>query len=167
MQTNFLLGSAVAAAALRGGADVVGHLMLPGHVEAQVATHGAAMALAAFVISGYGTATWQRTLEAASEGDSHTWGKDQDAVFKATADYIVWAPIANTGYLLAIPLLTGQGVDVAMQTMCAGFVSVSLLELAIIAPYNLCAYRFIPLDMRVPAQSTLAAAFTIGLAWYC
>ena len=86
---------------------------------------------------------------------------------KAATDYSVWAPFANTCYLLGVPLLTGHDVAAALQTLQAGFASVMLLELSIFAPYNIFAFRNISLNYRPAVSAALAFLFTVGLAGLC
>lgn len=169
MQRRYLLLASVQAAVLRGGADVVGRSLIPAEayaldVEAtNVYVHGAALGFVALFVSGVGCASWQRLLEA-SAGSETT---PEIIVLKCTADYFIWAPIANTLYLVLVPLLMGQTPAAAFQIMLDGFGAVSLLELCIWTPYNLLSFRFLPLELRPPTQSALAALFTIGLSLYC
>ncbi|EOD37051.1 hypothetical protein EMIHUDRAFT_110055 [Emiliania huxleyi CCMP1516] len=147
MQRRYLLLASVQAAVLRGGADVVGRSLIPAE---------------AYALDVEATNVY-RLLEA-SAGSETT---PEIIVLKCTADYFIWAPIANTLYLVLVPLLMGQTPAAAFQIMLDGFGAVSLLELCIWTPYNLLSFRFLPLELRPPTQSALAALFTIGLSLYC
>ena len=122
-------------------------------------THAVAMAAIAAGVSGFGGAMWLRKLE----GLYGTSTEPGVVARKTATDYVFWAPIANTAYLLGLPLLTGHGAEAALSTWQAGFVSVMLLELSIFMPYNVFAFRMIPLEARPLVQTLLSAAFTIGL----
>jgi len=153
---HFLPLAAAQAGALRGASDLVGQGLQ--HAPADP-THAVAMAAIAAGVSGFGGAMWLRKLE----GLYGTSTEPGVVARKTATDYVFWAPIANTAYLLGLPLLTGHGAEAALSTWQAGFVSVMLLELSIFMPYNVFAFRMIPLEARPLVQTLLSAAFTIGL----
>lgn len=62
------------------------------------------MAVLGLFIAGFGTSTWLRLLEAALPGN----GTPEIVVEKACLDACIWAPIANTLYLVLTPLLEGD-----------------------------------------------------------
>jgi len=147
--------AAVQSGILRGGADVAGQMMQHGLRS----DHAFAMALMGGVVSGWGNAKWLQVLEG-----RYGEGTTSDVVLRKTVtDYLCWAPLANSAYLIGLPLLTGQGMDVAVETWHTGFLSVMLLELSIFAPYNLLAFNQIPQSLRPLSSAVLAAVFTIGL----
>jgi hypothetical protein len=121
--------------------------------------HIIAMALMGGIVSGYGGAKWLQVLEG-----RYGSGTSGDVVLRKTlTDYVCWAPFANSAYLIGLPLLTGMGVDAALETWHAGFVSVMLMELSIFMPYNVLAFNHIPHSFRPVSSAVLAAGFTIGL----
>ena len=82
---------------------------------------------------------------------------------KTFTDYTCWAPLANSAYLLLVPLMTGHGgLADATSALQQGFLSVMLLEASIFMPYNLLAFNSIPAPLRPPCGSVLSAIFTIG-----
>lgn len=137
------------------GADVAGQTMHPG----TGLEHVLAIALLGGVVSGFGNAVWLRVLE-------HLYGSESnsDVVLRKTVtDYLCWAPIANSAYLVGVPLLMGQGTEAAMLSLQNGFISVMAMELAIFMPYNLIAFERVPMSIRPLTSAVLAALFTIGL----
>ena len=149
--------AALQSGVLRGVADVVAHR------DSVDPAHTTAIFLLAFFVSGLGNAMWLRRLET-----MYGTGTEPATLARKTAtDYSVWAPFANSAYLLGVPLLTGHDVAAALSTLQSGFLSVMLMELCIFAPYNLFAFRSISLNLRPAVSAVLAFAFTIGLSSQC
>ena len=156
-QDYFLPVAALQSGVLRGVADVVAHR------DSVDPAHTTAIFLLAFFVSGLGNAMWLRRLET-----MYGTGTEPATLARKTAtDYSVWAPFANSAYLLGVPLLTGHDVAAALSTLQSGFLSVMLMELCIFAPYNLFAFRSISLNLRPAVSAVLAFAFTIGLSSQC
>ena len=142
---------------LRGVADVVAHR------DSVDPAHTTAIFLLAFFVSGLGNAMWLRRLET-----MYGTGTEPATLARKTAtDYSVWAPFANSAYLLGVPLLTGHDVAAALSTLQSGFLSVMLMELCIFAPYNLVGYSYVPPAHRVAAKAVFSFFFSIALSGYC
>jgi len=155
---------------LRSSSDLVGQT-LRGVPELSFA-HAAAMGTMGVLCSGLIGATWLRVLE--GKLGSGTSGKD--VMKKTAADFCVYAPFANSAYLLFVPLLTAlfSGVtDVpvltssAIQTWDVGFTSAMQLELSIFAPYNLLSFRMIPAAVRPTTTAAACAVYTVALSALC
>ena len=160
MQSQYLLMSSVQAAVLRGPVDLLSQgLRCHGDLSLVSGEHALALASIAFVISGWGGATWLRTLEGWLPGRS-----DELVLKKTAADYTMWAPFANSCYLLLMPLLLGQGVEAAASTWQAGFGTAMGMEMAIFMPFNLFAFKLIPPHLRPPVGYLLSGVFTLGLS---
>ena len=128
----------------------------------QTMEHVLAMALLGGVVSGWGNALWLRVLERI-----YGEGTTSDVVLRKTAtDYMCWAPLANSAYLVGLPLLTGKGMEAALSSWEGGFLSVMLMEMAIFMPYNLVAFEHVPVAVRPLTSAMLAALFTVGMGCF-
>ena len=158
-------GSHVAIAGLQtgllsGAADVASQQM---HGLPIDLAHVAAMATIAAALSGSLNAVWLGYLEDAFPGTSH------GAILQKTlCDYIFCATSFNTAFLALVPVLTalysGQPLDEALSLWGwsrEGFQSCMLLELCTFSPYNLLAFRAVPLRFRPVTSSILSAVCTI------
>jgi len=166
---------------LRSGSDAVAQI-LRGSESIDVA-HAAAMGLIGFGVSGLIGASWLRVLEA----QLGTGTGAKDVVKKAAADYCLYAPFANSCYLLLVPFLatlfhhgpmlcdgsvcSADVLATAVATASAawenGFSSAMLLEATMFAPYNLLAFRLIPSTFRPQATSAMCAGYTVLLSGLC
>ena len=110
---NYLSTTAIQATLLVGTGDILAQAIetdgfsRKGGAEAYDAARTARMAMLGLIIAGFGTATWLRFLESQLPGHA-TW---QRVVEKSTIDACIWAPIANTLYLVLVPLLEGKSPD--------------------------------------------------------
>jgi len=131
------------------------------------------------VIGGLGDAMWLRYLEEPGLCDPilravdsysvvHDFTLDADSlvvVLKALLDAFVWAPIANTLYLVLTPL--SEGVDLASvsESLSENFLPVMQSELSVCLPYNLLAFAFVPPFMRPFATGLFSMFFSTYLSW--
>jgi hypothetical protein len=87
-----------------------------------------------------------------------------DILIKTAVTFFVFAPAINSAYLLAMPLLRGELISMALENVRAQFWPVTLLDFVCFVPYNLLAFKAIPLPLRAPVQACVACAFSVGLA---
>ena len=85
-------------------------------------------------------------------------------LLKVAVSYACWAPVCNSAYLTAMPLLRGESLAAAVDAARRSLGRLRLLEAACSAPYNLFAFRLLPLPLRAPVQSLIALFFSVGLA---
>ena len=85
-------------------------------------------------------------------------------LLKVAVSYACWAPVCNSAYLTAMPLLRGESLAAAIDAARRSLGRLMLLEAACFAPYNLFAFRLLPLPLRAPVQSLIALFFSVGLA---
>ena len=152
----------VQSALLGGVADAASQQMLTHSVDTD---HVAAMAILAACLSGALNAVWLRQLEAAVPGTS------TEAVLKKTIfDYVFAGAIANSAYLVLVPLLTAalagevSGGDPLDGWTVDGFRSVMMLEACTFAPYNLFAFKVVPPFWRPLTAAGVSATGTIVLS---
>lgn len=155
-ETHYLPMAATQSGLLRGAADGVGQALTHGSVDP---VHVGIVATIGFIISGLGGAIWLRHLDSKLGSGTH----NTLVLRKTLTDYTCWAPVANSCWLLLVPLLMGSSVEEAATSLHAGFASVMMLEASIFMPYNLLAFSSIPASLRPPCEALLAAVFTIGL----
>lgn len=157
----YVLMAAAQSCALGAAADAVSQKMLWHHVDV---SHVGAMALLAACLSGGLNAVWLRQLE------KRCPGKDTRAVLtKTLADYCIAGVIANSLYLIFVPLLTaafaGDSTGALLDGWTPeGFRAVMMLEACTFAPYNLCAFKLVPPHMRPLAAAAVSATCTIVLS---
>lgn len=112
------------------------------------------MALLGLLIGGVGTSHWLAFLEAQLPGH----GSAAVVVEKALLDACVWAPVANTAYLVLTPVLEGQGLAEVQALLSNQFAPVMRTELMTFFPYNLVSFSVIP---------PLFRPFTTGFVSMC
>ena len=159
------LGVAGAQAALLGGtSDALSQQLLWHSVDQE---HVAAMAILTACLSGALNALWLKRLEAAVPGTS------AGAVLQKTLlDYICAGTIANSAYLVLVPLLTAalagdipaSGAELLAGWTPEGFRSVMVLEASTFAPYNLLAFSCVPPELRPLTAAGVSATNTIVLS---
>lgn len=165
--------AAAVSCVLRASSDLVGQTLSLG--EANLA-HVAAMGTVGLLFSGFIGAAWLATLERALGDGSEAAGAT--TVRKAAADYLIYAPLANSAYLLAVPFLTAlysqcADLDLAstamhsLDTWHSSIVSAMQLEAAMFLPFNLLSFRVIPADFRPQASALMSAGFTVCLSTMC
>jgi hypothetical protein len=157
----YILLAAAQSALLGGCADAASQQMLQPSVDA---SHVAAMAVLAACLSGGLNAVWLRQLERRVPGQS-----DGAVLMKTAADYIIAGTIANSLYLVLVPLLTAAFAGGALDDPLGGwtpegFRSVMLLEACTFAPYNIFAFRLVPPNLRPLAAAMVSATCTVVLS---
>uniref|UniRef100_A0A7S2F8E5 Peroxisomal membrane protein MPV17 n=1 Tax=Florenciella parvula TaxID=236787 RepID=A0A7S2F8E5_9STRA len=118
------------------------------------------MGFLGLVIGGLGTSHWLQYLEQQLPGHDH-W---QTIVQKAMLDGCIWAPIANTAYLIFTPLLEGEDLDFVKEKLANRFVPVMIAELSTFLPYNLVSFSMIPPLIRPFSTGFLSMCFAIYLS---
>lgn len=171
MGPRYLVRAAMFSCLLRGGSDLAANMMMKGDADF---SHVAAMGTVGLVFSGLVGASWLASLEQRlGSGTNH-----KDIVSKAAADYILYAPVANSVYLFLVPLLSAvfahhAQVDLgalalhSANTWKEGFGSAMQLEAELFVPYNLVAFRLVPPALRPQTQACMCAAFTFGMSGLC
>jgi len=86
-------------------------------------------------------------------------------VEKATLDACIWAPIANTGYLLLTPISEGHRPTVALERVRERFVPVMRTELATFLPYNLISFSMVPPLMRPFMTGFISMCFAVYISY--
>jgi len=171
MGARYLARAAMFSCLLRGGSDLAANMMMRGDADF---SHVAAMGTVGLVFSGFVGASWLASLERRlGSGTDH-----KDIVTKAAADYILYAPVANSVYLFLVPLLSAvfahhAQVDLgalalhSANTWKEGFGSAMQLEAELFVPYNLLAFRLVPPALRPQTQACMCTAFTFGMSGLC
>ena len=156
---HYLLMASAQTAALRGAADCWGqHIRLANTVDLQHAAH---MAIIAALVSGLGGAMWRRHLE-------HQLGSCESArnvLTKTACDYTLWAPFANSAYIVGLPLLAGASPDAALGSLPSNLPSAMGIEAVVFGPYNIFAFARIPLAMRPITEALLSVIFTVSIGF--
>ena len=130
-------------------------------VQSFDATRFFRMALLGTVIGGLGTATWLKYLESLLPGND-----DPIKILeKATLDACIWAPIANTAYLVLTPLLEGRSTDQIKQMLDERFFAVMKTELMTFFPYNLVSFSLVPPLLRPFTTGFVSCCFAVYLSW--
>tara|TARA_B110001452_G_C15099014_1_gene383239 strand:- start:42 stop:689 length:648 start_codon:yes stop_codon:yes gene_type:complete len=160
------IGVAGMQSALLGGTADAASQQLMWHSVDQ--SHVAAMAILAACLSGALNAMWLKRLEATVPGTS------AGAVLQKTLlDYVCAGTIANSAYLVLVPLLTAalagdvvpaSGAELLAGWTPEGFRSVMVLEACTFAPYNLLAFRCVPPELRPLTAAGVSATCTIVLS---
>ena len=146
---SYLSLAAVQAGVLGGCSDAASQAMLLGSARTIDTHHVAALACLAAVLSGCFNAKWLAMIEQAVPGSS-----TRAVVTKSVADFFIAGTLANSAYLVGVPLLTATlagtpaDPDVFSGWTPEGFRSVMLLELCTFGPYNLFAFRAVPPQLR-------------------
>ena len=182
-ERHYLPLACVQSGCLRGGSDIVAQMLRESPVL-DIA-HAAAMGTTGVIISGLIGASWLRLLE--SELGSGV--EPLDVAKKSLADYCLYAPFANSMYLLLVPALSAiyssapdlilcngeictadllaTAVGTASAAWAHGFGPAMTLEAMIFAPYNLMSFRMIPSTLRPQTTAAACAGYTIALSSLC
>ena len=83
---------------------------------------------------------------------------------KATLDACVWAPIANTLYLVLTPLSEGASLEEVAGQLQENFAPVMKTELSTFFPYTLVAFSLIPPLVRPFSTGLLSMCFSIYIS---
>ena len=151
----------VQAGVLACGSDVAAQRM---HSLPLNLPHVFAMGTLGCLLSGAFNAVWLRQLEARFPGSG------SDAIAAKTSTDYACATLINSAYLLAVPLLAaafaGGGGEVGLLDgwTTEGFRDVMLLELVTFTPYNLCAFKLVPPNLRPLTSAGLSAASTVVIS---
>ena len=84
---------------------------------------------------------------------------------KATLDACVWAPIANTLYLVLTPLSEGKDLVSVGETLSEKFLPVMKSELSTFFPYNILAFAVIPPLVRPFTTGVVSMCFSTYISW--
>jgi len=166
LQTHYLETTAVQAFCLVGLGDLLAQV-----IERQSSSQGGKldeldtvrtlrMAMLGLFIGGLGTATWLRYLEAQFPGNNM-----QLIVEKACLDATIWAPIANTLYLVLTPLLEGESPEYVKERLEEQFAGVMTTELCTFLPYNLISFSLIPPLVRPFTTGFISMCFAVYISW--
>lgn len=161
---NYILVACTQSALLRASSDAAAQLMRGVAIESLDIQHVAAMGTVGLLVSGLVGASWLKMLE----GHLGSGTEPKDVVAKTAADYMLYAPFANSAYLFFVPALaalygsapllcdgsvcTADVLATAAATATAawqhGFVAAMQLELSIFTPYNLLSFKLVPATFR-------------------
>lgn len=127
------------------------------------------------IIGGLGDAMWLRYLEepglfepVISAFDGHGVTLDADSllvVIKTILDAFVWAPIANSLYLVLTPLSEGTDLAGVLHSLDDNFLPVMQSEWSVFFPYNLVAFAFLPPFIRPFTTGLVSMFFSTYLSW--
>lgn len=91
-----------------------------------------------------------------------------DAYFvlmKATLDACLWAPLANTAYLVLTPLTEGESIETVKGILKERFVPVMKTELMTFFPYNLISFSLVPPLVRPFTTGFVSMCFAVFISW--
>lgn len=166
-EESYLTVACIQSGVLRASSDALSQVLRG--VEFDPA-HALAMGTVGIVFSGLVGASWLSHLERQMGSGTTT----KDVVKKSAADFLCYAPCANSAYLFFVPLLTllyspAHTVDVATATLAMqnGLMSAMALELGIFAPYNFVSFRHIPATYRPQTTAAACGAYTVVLSGLC
>jgi hypothetical protein len=170
LEHNYYLGAFVTGGVMRMIGSIIAQtiLILRGR---QTGISPAAILQLAFLglVGGVSNAAWYQFLDASMHRLGLSAHASQetplhDVVLKTAVTFLVWAPLINSAYLLAMPLLRGEELSMALANLHVQFWPVTLLEFVCFVPYNLLAFKALALPLRAPVQACVAGAFSVGLA---
>jgi len=130
-------------------------------------------------IGGLGDAMWLRYIDEPGLfapilhafdlfGAGHGVALDDDSllvVIKTTLDAFVWAPIANSLYLVLTPLSEGVDPMSVLDSLEENFLPVMQSEWSVFLPYNLVAFAFLPSFIRPFTTGFVSMLFSTYLSW--
>ena len=119
------------------------------------------MGLLGLLIGGIGTSNWLAFLEFQLPGHENF----QIVFEKAAIDAGVWAPIANTLYLVLTPLTEGHDLDTVASKVSEKFFPVMKTELMTFFPYNLVSFSLIPPLLRPFTTGFVSMCFGVFISW--
>lgn len=162
----YVLGACASSGVLRAASDAVSQSLRGVPFDP---AHSLAMGTVGILFSGLIGSSWLLHLEDRM-GSGNT---PVDVVKKSAADFLCYAPCANSAYLFFVPFLTllySQGaIDVASSLAAVehGFVSAMALELSIFAPYNLLSFKLVPAAIRAHTTAAACFGYTVVLSTLC
>ena len=117
------------------------------------------------LFSGLVGSAWLALLESTLGSGTES----RDIVRKAVCDFCIYAPVANSVYLVLVPLLAGaieqhaafdmsSSLCHSLSTWQSNFGSAMQLEAQVFVPFNLVAFRLIPPALRPQAQACMSSA---------
>ena len=150
--------TATQALLLVGAGDAISQKIEAGEYDPQRTMR---MALLGMFIGGFGTACWLSHLEQWLPGHA-TMSR---VVEKAALDACVWAPIANTLYLVLTPLLEGKNTSDVRTMLTERFLPVMATELSTFFPYNLVSFSMIHPLYRPFTTGFVSMCFAVYISW--
>lgn len=168
--SNYVGAAGMQAGVLGAGSDVASQYM---HNIPIDSAHVLAMASLACGLSGMANSVWMKFLEDAIPG-----GCTRAVSLKTLADFVLCASLFNSLFLMGVPYLT-EAIDAATTVGHAPWPTASTLleswtpddfrdlmqlEACTFVPYNLCAFRMVPLHLRPVGSASLSALSTIVLS---
>ena len=169
-EENYLAIACAGSGLLRASSDAFSQVMRGVPFDP---AHAAAMGTMGILFSGLLGASWLRHLE----GQLGSGTSPTDVVKKSAADFLCYAPCANSAYLFFVPLLTllyshgvgdwGSAAEMASTSAQQGFAAAMALELSLFAPYNLLSFRLIPAVYRPQTTAAACAGYTVALSALC
>ena len=164
LDNHYYATTAAQAFLLVGTGDVLSQL-IEGRAEAAPVPYDlertTRMAVLGLLIGGLGTACWLRHLEGWLPGHESA----ARVLQKACLDAGFWAPIANTAYLVLVPLLEGKSTDEVKGMLDERFVPVMKTELATFFPYNLISFSMIPPLYRPFTTGFVSCCFAVFISF--
>ena len=157
---SYVALAGVQAGALGATADAVSQRLQGLHIEGE---HVAAMAVLAFALSGAANSVWMRYLEERipGPGPRAVW-------MKTMFDFCCCATLFNAAFLCGVPFLTdvfaGSPAQFFDGWASDDFVSLMQMEACTFVPYNLCAFRLVPTDLRPLGSASISAITTMVLS---
>ena len=119
------------------------------------------MATLGLFIAGFGTAFWLQHLERALPGHASA----ERVLHKSCLDACLWAPLANTLYLVLVPLLEGKRPAEVAAMLRERFLPVMRTELSTFFPYNLLSFSLIDPLVRPFTTGFVSMCFAVYLSW--
>jgi len=171
---HYLAVACVQSGVLRGSSDALSQTLRGVPFDG---AHTAAMAMVGLLWSGIVGAAWLSHLEA-ELGDGTS---ARDVIRKSAADFLCYAPCANSAYLFFVPLLTMlfhqqaspdmpglvAAAAAAAGGLTASFPTIMLLEASFFAPLNVLNFKLIPATYRPQTSALACGAFTIAMSALC
>ena len=127
--------------------------------EAEVSSWSAFEALPMWTYAPALRAAQDANLDLTLTGDAYF------VVVKALLDACIWAPIANTLYLILTPLSEGKSVETVRGILKEQFVPVMKTEIATFFPYNLISFSLVPPLVRPFTTGFVSMCFAVFISW--
>ena len=119
------------------------------------------MAMLGLLIAGFGTSTWLKWLEGELPGHASS----TVVLEKASLDACIWAPLANTLYLILTPLLEGKTPEEVKEMLGERFLPVMRTELQTFFPYNLISFSLIHPLYRPFTTGFVSMCFAVYISY--
>lgn len=162
-EVQYLATTTLNAALLGGLSDAISQIIDGALLDV---SHVGAMTLSAGLLSGLFNTLWLQELEREVPGSGTA-----AVLTKTVADYVIAGTLFNSVYLVAVPLLDAaiEGVPPGAEHLLDGwtlekFISAMRLEISTFTPYNLLAFKVVPLKYRPLASALVSALNTVVLS---